>query len=234
MDHQPDDYLSEPTRWAMPRRPADPAGGRGTGAEPPARRRSFRPAVAVGVTAVLAAAGAGVAFAAGSSTAGPKPVSASVAASSGSGTTSPSAPAGAAVPHRRGPRGRGGPMGGMAGVIHGSGTVRTSTGFKTLDFQIGTVSSVSSTSLTVKSADKYSQTYTVVASTVVDAQSGGISSVKAGDRVRVVAEPSSGGGNATATDVVDATLIGASHRSFGFGPPVGGATAPGVTPAPAA
>lgn len=229
MDHQPDDYLSEPTRWAMPRRSADPAGGQGTGAQPPKRRRSFRPAVAVGVTAVLAAAGAGVAFAAGSSS--PKPVSASVAASSGSGTTSPSAPA---VPHHRGPRGRGGPLGGMAGVIHGSGTVRTPTGFKTVDFQIGTVSSVSSTSLTVKSADKYSQTYTVVASTVVDAQSGGISSVKAGDRVRVVAEPSSGGGNATATDVVDATRIGASHRSFGFGPPAGGATAPGVTPAPAA
>lgn len=229
MDRQPDEYLSEPTRWAMPGRAEAPDGG---GRRP--RRRSVRPAVAVGVTAALAAAGAGVAFAAGSSGANPKPVTASVAASGGSATTTPSVPAGGARPHPR--MGRWGPggMGAMRGVIHGTGTVRTATGFKTVDFQVGTVSSVSSTSLTVKSADNYSQTYTVVPSTVVGAQSGGISSVKTGDTVRVAAEPTSGGGNATATDVVDPTRIGDSHRGFGFGRAKGAAPGGATAPAPPA
>lgn len=214
-----------PERWSFPGRNHEPSTG---------RRRLSRPAVAIGVTALLASAGAGAAFAVSGSGSGGAPAVASVASSSGSSTTTPSSLPGAR--HHRGMgRGEWGPGGGMGGVIHGQGTVRTATGFKTVDVQMGTVDSVSSTSLTVISADNFKQTYTIVPSTVVDAQAGGISTVQKGDTVRVLAEPS--GSTITATSVMDRTRIGDSRRAFGFGPaagaPAGNApTAPGAPLAP--
>ncbi len=103
------------------------------------------------------------------------------------------------------------------GVVHGIYTVRNGTGYKTVESQVGTVQSASSTSLVVVSADNYSQTYTVQASTVVNSQSGGISTVHKGDTVRVEAVQGTSG--YTATDIVDTSQIGSSRQGFGFAPP---------------
>ena len=227
MESQSHSDQTGPTRWALP--------GRGDGAGTP-RRRLSRPVVAVGLTALLASAGAGAAFAVSGGGSASAPQAASVAASGGSSTTTPSSvPAG--HHHHRGMMGGGMFGGGMGAVIHGSGTVRTATGYKTVDVQTGTVDSVTATALTVISSDNFKQTYTIAPSTVVDAQAGGISTVQKGDTVRVVAEPS--GSTVTATDVMDQTRIGDSRRGFGFGPAAGapgqgGPLAPSAPSAPTA
>lgn len=60
---------------------------------------------------------------------------------------------------------------------------------RVIDFQRGTVEKVSATSVTVKSADGFTATYTVDATTKVrkNAEEAKISDVKVQDRVRVVA-----------------------------------------------
>jgi len=84
-------------------------------------------------------------------------------------------------------------------------------GYQTVDVQRGQVTAVSSTSITVKSADGYSATYGVSSSTTVDAQSSGIGSVKVGDRV--VLEATLSGGTATASHILDRTELKASRNS---------------------
>ncbi len=182
-------------------------------------RHAPRAAVIAGLVAVLAVGGAGVAFAAGSGS------SSTSSASSTSSTTTPNAKG----PH--GPFGRGGPgpfnglgrfgLGGFAGggVLHGTVTIRSGSGYKTVDIQTGTVSKVSSTSITVVSSDKYSQTYVVTSKTLVNSQAAGIGSVTVNDQVSVEATVS--GTTATATNIVDITKIKGSRQSFGFGPPPG-------------
>ena len=134
---------------------------------------------------------------------------------------------------------RGGPFGGpgMAGrfgmgpVVHGQYTVKSGSSYKTVEVQVGTVTAVSSTSITVKSSDNYEHTYAVDAATVVDSQAGGISSVQDGDQVRLAA--TSQGGKDTAVDIRDLTKIGSSRTHFGFAPtgPNGeGEGAPGTGP----
>lgn len=202
MDHEANPY----------HHPAGPA------PQPPASRWKVpRVAATVGLTAFLGMAGAGVAFAVGGN--GGSATSPAAASSSGSsGGSAPAAPP-AGRPGGFGPHRHLGPMGGGPGaVVHGIYTVRSGTGYKTEQMQVGTVQSgSSSTSLIVKSVDNYSQTYTVTSSTVVDSEAGGISTVKPGDRVRVEAVQQ--GSSYTATDVVDMTRISSSRTSFGFAPP---------------
>jgi hypothetical protein len=174
-------------------------------------------AVMVGGLAVgLALGGAGMAFAATSGSTTPS-------------TTTPSKPAGPVHRGVRGPAGLGfGAPGGLGRVVHGEFTTRTASGaYRTVLVQSGTVDGTpTTTSITVKSADGYTHTYAVSSSTVLDAQRGGISSVGNGDQVRVLATPVNG--QDTATNIVDATKVGASRKGFGFGPrpvtPAGPAT----------
>lgn len=91
----------------------------------------------------------------------------------------------------------GGPGRGLGAAIHGEYVVETSTGTYVTELtQRGTVSAVSSTSVTVKSADGYSKTYVVPSSVSV-------TSVKTGDTVSVVATVS--GSTATLTSIGSGT-----------------------------
>jgi len=76
---------------------------------------------------------------------------------------------------------------------------------KVVDFQRGTVSAVSATSITVQSKDGYSATYVVDAKTKVRQakEQATIGEVKAGDKVRVVGVKD--GSTVTATRIADRT-----------------------------
>jgi hypothetical protein len=92
------------------------------------------------------------------------------------------------------------------GAIHGEfTTVAPGGGYQTLDTQIGTVSSVSSSSITVKSVDGFTRTYGVDDNTLVNAGNNGIADVKTGDTVRIVAVVS--GGKSSAVEVIDGTNV---------------------------
>jgi len=108
---------------------------------------------------------------------------------------------------------------GFGGIVHGQVTVRSGSGYKTVEIQTGKVSKVSSTSITVVSPDGYSHTYAVLSTTQVNSQSRGISSVSTNDQVVVTASEVSG--KDTVTNLVDLTKIQGSRRGFGFGPPPG-------------
>ena len=99
--------------------------------------------------------------------------------------------------------------------MHGQVTVpKSGGGYQTLDVQNGTVTAVSASSVTVKSADGFSASYAVTANTVVDAKSAGIGSVKTGDTIFVTATVS--GSSATAATIIDVTAVKAGRASFGF------------------
>jgi hypothetical protein len=115
----------------------------------------------------------------------------------------------------RGPGGFGhkGAMGGPMGAIHGEFVVPNgSGGYRTIDTQRGQVTSVSSDSITVKSADNFSKTYGVDKNTVVDSGRDGIANVKNGDTVLVTAGVDSG--NASAMSINDATTLGAIRQHW--------------------
>ena len=80
---------------------------------------------------------------------------------------------------------------------------------------------VSKSSITVKSDDGFTQTYTVQSSTVVDSQADGIGAVAGTDTVRIEALVS--GTTQTATNIVDTTKIGSSRKGFGYPTPAAGA-----------
>ena len=198
---------------------------------PPRRglgRRIPRAAVAGAVVAVVALGAAGIAFAAttGSST----PAAGSSSSSTSTPTTAPGTPKTHGPGHGirfGGPGGRGfGALGGPGAIVHGTITTHTANGYKTIEIQTGQVTTVSSSSITVKSSDGYTHTYVVTPKTIVDAQAGGISSVAAKDQVSLQATPQSG--KDTAVNIVDTTKIGSSRQSFGFKTPgPGGPSAPG-------
>jgi hypothetical protein len=186
----------------------------------PARVRPSRPVItaAVAVTALLS--GAGVALAATSSPSTPQRASAArMAAATPSPPPSPSRcqiklpPHGFRVPEPAfafpGPLG---PVGfGMLGAIHGQFVApKQGGGYQTIDTQRGTVTAVSTNSITVKSSDGYTKTYQVTSSTIVDAQRGGIASVKTGQTVSVLATVS--GSAATATRIADFAALPKSFQ----------------------
>jgi hypothetical protein len=155
----------------------------------------------------------------------------STAASRGAAQSpAPSPSASAPSGHRHGPGGFG-PFGGLGGfgfgvlggAIHGQATVpKSGGGYQTVDVQRGTVTAVSSSSITVKSADGYSATYVVSSSTDVNAQAAGIGTIKVGDTVGISATVS--GKTATAASIIDLTSIRSSRGSFGFPAGPGGSS----------
>jgi hypothetical protein len=140
-----------------------------------------------------------------------------VAQTGGSSTTTPPT----TVPGQRGPGGPGGPggrpfkgggpgfgaQGGPRGAIHGEFVAPDgSGGFRTIATQMGDVTSVSSDSISVKSADNFSRTYSVDQNTMVNSGRDGIGNVKNGDKVAVDAVVN--GGKAAARTVRDMTTLG--------------------------
>ncbi len=200
---------------------------------------SRRVAIGAAVAAVALLGGAGVAYAASGSGATPTAAGASSSASpsasvpsppsihcqisvNGSTKTTKHCPPFGRFPFRHfgfpggGPGGIGFPFG-AGGALHGQFVIaKSGGGYQTVDVQRGKVTAVSSTSLTVKSADGFSATYAISSSTIVDAQRDGIGSVKDGNQVSVSATVS--GSKATATSIFDLTLLGRNGGAFGFGP----------------
>jgi hypothetical protein len=117
-------------------------------------------------------------------------------------------------------------MGG--GVVHASYTFKDAQGtYETMDTQTGTAEAVSSSSITVQSADGFSQVYQVSSSTLVHADYEGILSVKTGDNVSVVGEVD--GANVDAEQVTDLTQVQAG-ASWGGGFPARHKGKPPVAP----
>jgi hypothetical protein len=211
---------------------ADPGQGEHFGTDmitmnPPRWRRwrqgRTRPIAVAGVAIAALASGAGVGYAATHSVAASgSPGTAAVAAAASSG------PSLNPVPPKPGrhanywfsmggvPAGPGFALGfGVAGAVHGQLTVpKSGGGYQNVDVQRGTVTAVSSASITVKSADGFTASYAVNSKTLVDAQAAGIGSVKKGDTVFVSATVS--GSTATAANVFDITAVKAGRASFGF------------------
>jgi hypothetical protein len=196
------------------------------GAKPRNRRRRRLTKTAAGL-AVILGAGAGGAAVASATSAGP--ASSTPAASAPAPGTNSSRGTGG---FRRGffpPGGLGGPMAagpmggfgmGLGGAIHGSFTVKGPSGtYETIDTQYGTAEAVSSSSISVKSADGFSQSYSVDSSTIVDAEQSGILSVKVGDTVSIQGLVS--GSMVKAQRVLDVTQVKANHPSWGPGHPSG-------------
>ena len=90
--------------------------------------------------------------------------------------------------------------------IHGEFTTRApGGGYQTIATQVGEVSEVSRSSLTVRSEDGYSRTYAVDDNTLVNAGNDGIADVRQGDQVHVTAVVRDG--RASAVSVDDATRV---------------------------
>lgn len=179
------------------------------------RRLPTRVAVLAGAFAGafgLGAAGAAVA----QSVSSPAASSAATVATTSPSTSSPSSGSGPMT------RVRGG-LGILGGGIHGQFTVRKSGGgYETIDTQSGQVTAVSSSSITVKSADGFSKTYAVTSNTSVNAGRDGISDVKTGDQVHVTAVEN--GSTPEAAMIRDGTDLKSSAQHFGFPtPPAPGA-----------
>lgn len=116
---------------------------------------------------------------------------------------------------KRGLPGRFGMAMGMG--LHGEFVVKQSdgSGYQTIATQTGEVTAVSSSSITLKSEDGYSRTYTVTADTLVNSTRDGIASVKKGDNVHVFATVADE--KATAVQVGDVTGRKAAIEKWGFG-----------------
>ena len=175
------------------------------------RKLPGRPLILAGVAVVALLGGAGVAMAATSGS----PAPGAAASPAGGTVATPSPSARPAFPHQGRPGGFG--FGGPFGAVHGQFVVPKSGGYQTVDIQRGSVTAVSATSITVKSADGFTKTYQVVSSTNVDAQRGGIGSVKTGHQVSVTATVS--GGTATAVSVLDFNLLPAMRGGAGWNHP---------------
>ena len=174
------------------------------------RRLPGRPLILAGVAVTALLAGAGVAMAATSGS----PASGTAAASPAGGTVAtPSPSARPAYPHQGRPGGFGIGFGGPFGAVHGQFVVpKSGGGYQTIAFQNGKVPAVSSTSITLHSADGYSRSYQVTSSTLVNAQRDGIGSIKSGNQVIATATVS--GSTATATRIIDVSMIQQGLHSF--------------------
>jgi hypothetical protein len=176
------------TQWTPPAGP--PSGPAGSGAPGPKKN----PKVAIaGALVAVAVASAGV-------TAGV------MAATGGSSTSStaggPGGSGSGGFGGAGGPGGTGGGAGAGMSALHGTYTVSDGNGSYTTELtQTGTVSAVSAGSITVKSVDGYSKTYTITTSTSVDNGSDKISAVVTGHTVRIVASS-----KAVATAITDTNL----------------------------
>ena len=215
-----EEHDHDQTGPASPGNQAGPADGMQPGKQGPrsAWPGSRRIAVLTGVIAVGLLTGAGVAFATTGSPAHPASPGAATAATP---APSPSPPSRVHLPHRfpfrigsmipglAGQFGLAGPF----GAIHGQYVApKSGGGYQTIAFQNGKVTAVSSTSITLRSADGYTHSYVVTSSTTVNAQRGGISSIKAGNEVSVRATVS--GSTTTAAQITDLTLLQQGVKHF--------------------
>jgi len=177
---------------------------------------SRRPYIIAGVAVAALLGGAGAALAATHSSAPAAAASAVIT----NPTPSPSLPgsAGPAIPRFR----HLGPLFGLGGklfgALHGEFVIgKAGGGYQTVDVQNGQVTAVSTTSITLKSADGFTKSYAVTSSTLVDAQRDGIGSVKVGNQASVQATVS--GSTATAVSIADLTLLQQERPDFGMAPP---------------
>ncbi len=162
-------------------------------------RKPVLAATIAGAAGLAIALGVAASQSASAATSTPSP-----SASGGSSSSTGKSPAGGPGGHGPGGHGPGGFGGGFGGdVLHGEETVQQGTTVKTIDQQSGTVTAVSSTSITVKSTDGFVATYVVNSSTAVG-KSGSkstIAAVKVGDTVRI--EGDKVGSTVTATRIMD-------------------------------
>jgi len=128
-----------------------------------------------------------------------------------------------------GPGGTGtGAAGGLMTALHGTYVVSDGNGGYTTQLtQTGTVSAVSASSITVKSADGYTKKYVISSSTAVDNGDDAIADVAAGHTVQVVA--SSAGDKVTATTITDTTIATTTTQQGGPGGGQGGPAQQGGT-----
>lgn len=110
-----------------------------------------------------------------------------------------------------------GPRGGFPGAVHGTFVVpnQDGTGYQTMQMQRGTVTAVSATSISVKSADGFTATYVVDAGTKVN-RDGAIADIAADADVMVMAVVD--GSTVTAQRVVDTAAFGKRGDRDGKGP----------------
>jgi hypothetical protein len=108
--------------------------------------------------------------------------------------------------------------GGLPGALHGE---YVNSSGKTIRFQTGKVTAVSSTSITVVSTDNYSGTYVVSSATTINNGNSQISAITTGTTVTVSGTAS--GSTVTATQIVDSST---AQSQQGGGPGTGtGSTA---------
>jgi len=199
--------------------PPAPAGE----AHPGRSRRLLK--VAVGVVAAAGVAVGATALTEGATSsatpASNRDASVTASGSSTTTTTQPTRPHVFGGPDGFGRFGGPGAFGGLGlgggSVLYGQYTVKGPNGYETLSERTGTVSDVTDTSgstwsLTVKSADGTSGTFTVDTGTSVNGGEMGIGSVKTGDSVQVTAVVS--GGTSTAKTVIDRTSLQANGGSW--------------------
>lgn len=198
------------------------------------RRRTAPTLIATAVVAGFFLTGLGVAYARANphsvrllaAPAAVKPVQATTPA-----TPDPNAPNNGATKPVPGPRfGHGGPFGGhfggkmfglfggfgRFGGLHGEFTIKKpdGSGYETVATQTGEVTAVSPSSITVKSEDGFSRTYSVDENTVVGSGRDGIGSVKTGDTVHIAGLVD--GGKASAAAIMDSTSLGKIGEHWGF------------------
>ena len=221
----PDESSDNDQAWWMPAERPDPADpedviemSRAGSTRPigPMNPRSWsrRPYILAGVAVAALLGGAGAALAATNS---PGPLASPSAAAA---TPAPLPMPSGQQPGRPGPGyrrfGGGFGFGGLFGALHGQLVVaKPGGGYQTVDVQTGQVTAVSTASITLKSADGFTRSYTVTSSTLVDAQRDGIGSVKVGNQATMLATVS--GSAATATSITDLSLLQQSHGGFGSG-----------------
>jgi hypothetical protein len=110
-----------------------------------------------------------------------------------------------------GPGGQGGFPGGgatgtgLAGALHGTFVTRSDGAYVTRVMQTGSVTAAGSTSITVRSADGYTKSYTLSSSTSVNGGQAQASSIATGNTVTVVATEAG-----AATSVLDQSLLSQS------------------------
>jgi hypothetical protein len=105
---------------------------------------------------------------------------------------------------------------GRFGGLHGEFTMRKpdGNGFQTVAVQTGEVTAVSPSSITVKSEDGFSRTYSVDENTAVGSGRDGIGTVRTGDTVRIAGVVEDG--KARAAGILDSTSLGKIGEHWGF------------------
>jgi hypothetical protein len=197
------------------------------------RRRTSRALVAGAIVSGFFLAGLGLAFARTNETHSTRLLSSPAAVTPAQATT-PATP-GQPAPDPNGGPGRrfghgGGPFGGKmfgfggfgghgfgrSGALHGEFTMKKpdGSGYQTIATQTGEVTAVSPSSITVKSEDGFSRTYSVDENTVVGSGRDGIGSVKTGDTVNIAGIVDNG--KAAAAAVMDSTSLGNIAGHWGF------------------